>query len=165
MKKIIDLFDTRLDTLSHLLRRAGAHFGDDRFLASRLADDMLPLGTQIVFTCNQPRNFTQWVKGEEIRNLDPKLETLEAADTVVASTRSALSSIDPESVVLPPGRRLDFGPAGYAELSADEYVDDFLVPNFYFHLVTTYAILRANGVPLGKADYMAHLLGRLRPAS
>jgi hypothetical protein len=63
---------------------------------------------------------------------------------------------------LPEGKRLEFGPTRYVDLSAREYVDDFLIPNFYFHLVTTYDILRANGVNIGKANYMAHLLGRVR---
>ena len=43
------------------------------------------------------------------------------------------------------------------------YVDDWLVPNFYFHFVTAYAILRREGVALGKIDYMAHLAPLVRP--
>lgn len=44
------------------------------------------------------------------------------------------------------------------------YLRDFTLPNFYFHLVTTYAILRNNGVDLGKRDYMGHIFDALRPA-
>lgn len=42
------------------------------------------------------------------------------------------------------------------------YVHEFLLPNFYFHLVTSYAILRQMGVTLGKADYMMHLVPLVR---
>ncbi|MEJ2238129.1 MAG: DUF1993 family protein [Gemmatimonadales bacterium] len=162
MREIVELFDTRLNTLGLLVQQGSSYFGDDGFLALRLVDDMLPLGTQIAFTCNQPHNFTQWIQGQEVRNLDPELENVGEATRLVSTTRTALSSIDVENTTLPEGKRLDFGLGRYAELSGEEYVNDFLVPNFYFHLVTTYDILRANGVQIGKADYMAHLLGRVR---
>lgn len=45
----------------------------------------------------------------------------------------------------------------YADLPGEIDVQDFLLPNFYFHLNTTYAILRMSGVPLGQTDYMRHL--------
>ena len=162
MKDVVELFDTRLNTLGLLIQQGASHFGDDGFLALRLVEDMLPLGTQIAFTCNQPHNFAQWVQGEEVINLDSEIASVDQATRLVSATRAALSSLDLESTNLPPEKRLDFGPDRYAELSGDEYVNDFLVPNFYFHLVTTYDILRANGVQLGKANYMAHLLGRVK---
>ena len=48
-------------------------------------------------------------------------------------------------------------------LPAQRYLDDWLLPNFYFHLTTAYALMRMKGVPLGKADFMAHLIADLRP--
>ncbi len=55
------IFQSRLTTLGHLLKSAQTHFGDsEAFLQKRIAADMLPFGTQIAFTCNQPRNFTLW---------------------------------------------------------------------------------------------------------
>ncbi|MEM8614014.1 MAG: DUF1993 family protein, partial [Cyanobacteria bacterium P01_H01_bin.105] len=42
------------------------------------------------------------------------------------------------------------------------YIDDFLIPNFYFHMVTAYDILRMAGVPIGKRDYMMHLVPSLK---
>ena len=51
------LFQSRLATLEHLLKSAQTHFCDDEsFLQKRIASDMFPFGTQIAFTCNQPRN-------------------------------------------------------------------------------------------------------------
>ena len=44
------------------------------------------------------------------------------------------------------------------DLTATQYVRDWVLAQFYFHVMKTYAILRANGVPLGKGDYVAHLL-------
>jgi hypothetical protein len=57
---------------------------------------------------------------------------------------------------------LKLGADQYADLTGREYLEDFLLPNFYFHLVTTYAILRNLGVPVGKRDYMLHLLPKVQ---
>ncbi len=164
MNGLVELFDTRLNTLEHLLQQGASHFGNDEFLMLRLVDDMLPLGTQIAFTCNQPTNFAQWVRGDEVNNLDPDVTGVEEATRLISATRAELASIGPAGATAPETKRLEFGAGRYAELSGEEYVNDFLVPNFYFHLVTAYDILRANGVPLGKANYMAHLLGRVKGA-
>ena len=56
-------------------------------------------------------------------------------------------------------------PHASLQLPGLDYVDEWLVPNFYFHLVTAYDILRHHGVDIGKADYMAHLGPRMRPAA
>jgi hypothetical protein len=60
--------------------------------------------------------------------------------------------------------RIDLGQGLYLELSGGDYVNEFLMPNFYFHLVTAYDILRMVGVPIGKRDYMLHLVPLLKKA-
>jgi hypothetical protein len=42
-------------------------------------------------------------------------------------------------------------------MTGQDYIDEWLTPNFYFHLVTAYDILRAKGLAIGKADYLSHL--------
>jgi hypothetical protein len=67
-------FQSRLATLEHLLKTAETHFpSSDAFLGQRIADDMLPFGTQVAFTCNQPRNFALWCGGQPMDNLDPEV--------------------------------------------------------------------------------------------
>ncbi|QPN58191.1 DUF1993 family protein [Synechococcus sp. CBW1107] len=53
----------------------------------------------------------------------------------------------------------------YCETPVRFQVSDVLIPSFYFHLTTTYAILRALGVPLGKVDSMAFLMSFVRRAA
>lgn len=60
----------------------------------------------------------------------------------------------PVAHALPNGMVLDVTAAGYAR--------DWALPQFYFHVVAAYAILRAEGIALGKADYCAHMLPFLR---
>ena len=156
------LFTSRLDTLGHLLRKAQTHFdGNQSFLDHRLAPDMLDLRTQVVFACNQPRHFVLWCQGQPVPDARAEVATVEEALGHVQSTRALLLTLDGTDAHVPTRARIALGPMLNADLSAHEYVNDFLVPNFYFHLVTTYAILRMAGLPIGKADYMLHMRGLL----
>ena len=153
------IFQSRLTTLEHLLKSAETYFGDrDSFLQKRIAADMLPLGTQIAFTCNQPRNFALWCNGKPANNLDPNVTSLSQAYEYIASTKQLVLDVNLDDVKIDRIKRLDLGEDLYLELPSETYVDEFLMPNFYFHLVTAYDILRMAGVPIGKCDYMMHLV-------
>lgn len=157
------LFQSRLTTLEHLLKSARTHFCDsESFLQNRIVADMLPLGTQIAFTCNQPRNFALWCNDKPSDNLDPDVISLTQAYEHIANTKELLLNINVEDAKLAEVTRIDLSQSFYAELSGSTYVNDFLIPNFYFHLVTAYDILRMAGVPIGKQDYMMHLMPFVR---
>ncbi len=157
------LFQSRLATLEHLLKSAQTHFDDnDSFLQRRIVADMLPFGTQIAFTCNQPRNFALWCDGKPPNNLDPEVSSLKQAYQHISTTKKLLAGINVEVEKLNEVTRIDLGQGLYVELSGSAYVNDFLIPNFYFHLVTAYDILRMAGVPIGKRDYMMHLVPFVR---
>lgn len=162
MREVIDLFSSRLDTLTHFIDLAGAHFDDEEFLSLRIVPDMLPLGTQIAYTCNMPHSYAQWMRGDEVTDLDPEVTSVQAARELIAATRKELAGVsDPEA--LPEGLKLmEFDGNRYMELTSEQYIHEFLLPNFYFHLVTAYNILRMNGVNIGKANYMAHLAPHVR---
>ncbi len=119
---------------------------------------MLPFGTQIAFTCNQPRNFALWSGGQPANNLDPEVTSLAQAYEHIANTQAMLVDIHVEDATLAEITRIDLGDSLYLELSGIDYINEFLMPNFYFHLVTAYDILRMAGVPIGKRDYMMHLV-------
>ena len=159
------IFQSRLTTLEHLLELAQTHFsGSESFLQERIAADMLPFGTQIAFTCNQPRNFALWCDGKPMDNLDPDVPSLARAFEHIVNTQGLLSGINAEDERLDDVTRIDLGQGTYLELSGSAYVNDFLMPNFYFHMVTAYDILRMVGVPIGKRDYMLHLVPLLKQA-
>ncbi len=159
------IFQSRLTTLEHLLKVAETHFsGSESFLEKRIVADMLPFGTQIAFTCNQPRNFALWCDGKPMDNLNPEVTSLAQAYEHIANTQELLAGISVEDEKLGELTRIDLGPGVYFELSGSAYVNDFLMPNFYFHMVTAYDILRMNGVSIGKRDYMMHLVPLLKKA-
>lgn len=125
---------------------------------------MLPFGTQVAFTCNQPRNFALWCDDKPADNLNPEVGSLSQAYEHIANTRQLLSQIQADDTKLVEPTRVDLGQSLYLELTGEAYVNDFLMPNFYFHLVTAYDILRMAGVPIGKRDYMLHLVPMIRKA-
>ncbi len=153
------IFHSRLTTLEHLLKTAATHFPEsEAFLQQRIVADMLPLGTQIAFTCNQPRSFALWCEGKPADNLDPEVTSLSQAYAYIDQTKTLVTKITLDDSKLEAIAEIDLGYGFYIEASGQVYVDDFLLPNFYFHLVTAYDILRMVGVPLGKRDYMQHLV-------
>lgn len=163
IRELQRVFVSRLDTLSHILHAGEAHLGAALDVGkARLAADMLPLGTQVAFACNQPRGFSQWCAGEPVQNLDPAVPSLEIARAHIADTRARVLAIACDDGKLEETKRIGLGGALYCELPGHGYVSEYLLPNFYFHITTTYAILRMLGVPVGKADYMRFLLPHVR---
>jgi uncharacterized protein len=161
INSIQNLFQSRLTTLDRLLKSAQSHFGDDEsFLQQRIVADMFPFGTQIAFTCNQPRNFALWCEGKPANDLDPDVTSLAQAYEYIENTQKLLLGISVEDEKLAEVTRIDFGEieSFYIELTGSAYVNEFLIPNFYFHMVTAYDILRMAGVAIGKQDYMLHLM-------
>ena len=147
-------------------------------LTARLAPDMFPLSTQIRFACVQahegiarlrqqplPAAATTLLDEGRIAAEHPgSLAEARAriAETVAAVEQAAatMPAIDPATPIahaLPQGMIFD--------LTAEQYARDWTLPQFYFHLMTAYAILRAEGIQLGKADYVAHMFPYLRPGT
>jgi hypothetical protein len=162
-----NIFSSRLDTLSHLLEVAASHFPDDieSLWQRRIVSDMFPFGTQIAFVCNQPRNFALWCLGQSTNNLNPDVASLVEARGHISSTKELLANINVTDSKLSEINRIELGQGLYLELSGLSYVDDFLMPNFYFHLTTAYNILRMAGAPIGKRDFMMHLVPFLKHQS
>lgn len=163
IEEIQRIFITRLDALSHILDLAEKHFDDpEPVMRERLAPDMLPFGTQVAFACNQPRGFSQWCVGQPVENLPHEVESIETARSHIRQTKNLVDNIAATDAKLDEIKRIGLGPGRYCKLPARQYVNDFLMPNFYFHITIAYGILRKLGVPLGKTDYMTFLLPYVR---
>lgn len=158
ISEIKRIFTSRLDTLKHILSVGEEHFSEmDAILQERLIEDMYPLGTQIAFACNQPRGFAQWCAGQPVDNLGAEVDSLDMARSHIAQTKNLVADIAADDSKLDEIKRVGLGPGRYCELPARQYINDYLMPNLYFHITTAYAILRKLGAPLGKANYMTYL--------
>ncbi|MGN6551938.1 MAG: DUF1993 domain-containing protein [Pararhizobium sp.] len=166
------IFITRLRTLLRLLDLAEAQWREkgrqpEALLGGRLAEDMLPLPYQIVFACNQPNDLASWLQGSP--NIRVKAEEMSLAElrthveAAIARQTEIVSKADVG--LLDREKHIDLMHGMSVHLTGRDYIDDWLMPNFYFHLVTAYDILRSMGVTIGKADYMVHLADRIRRAA
>lgn len=148
----------------------------DSLLAARLAPDMFPLATQVRFACVQAqegvfrslgREFPPLLQVllEEGRNAVERPGTIADAQARIQQTLSIVEAAAADGVAIGPATPVAHSlPNGMTfDLTAEQYARDWALPQFYFHLMTAYAILRAQGVELGKADYVAHMFAFLRP--
>lgn len=166
-KNALELLAWRLETLSAVLDKAEEWAGQsgislDDLAAARLAGDMHPLAWQVAGTCTQPLQFVAWGREADLPNEVPAVAGWAEARTMLANTIALLSAEVAD--ITPDAKRIVLEGMGvYLELPAQRYLDDWILPNLYFHLTTAYAILRMKGVPLGKADFMRHIGGDIRP--
>lgn len=131
-------------------------FDPTALVASKLADDMLPLGYQVKSLC---AHSTRAISGVRAGTYSPDMKPW---PTDIAGLKSALSGALGELEAVSPDELNGFGGNDMAfvmgerrmEFTAEDFLMSFTMPNFYFHATTAYAILRAKGVKLGKLDYM-----------
>jgi uncharacterized protein len=171
MTRISEIFATRLQVLARLLEVAEAQLRDkardpETLLTARLADDMVPFPHQIVFACNQANQFAAWCIDAASPQTNPTTLDFAGLKKHVRDTLQYLadSTGKLEDSVLDRDKQIDLLEGKYLTLPGPLFVDEWLMPNFYFHLVTAYDILRHEGVRIGKADYMAHLAAHVRAA-
>ncbi len=157
--------DNALGTLDHLLSKAADH-GGDSLMGERLAPDMFPLSAQVRIACDQISAALKRVTDSTFSLPDDDDATLAAARERVAKVRAALAGQADDSFVaadhtielaLPNG--MNFA------MRADEYLRDWTVPQLFFHLTTAYAILRAKGVGIGKADFLPYMMKYAKAAA
>lgn len=161
----IDTFVTRLQNLAHILARGADKLDPSTLVGLRLAPDMHPLTRQVQFVCQQALDAAAWLSGRTPPTAEHPEETFAQLQDRIKATITALQDIPPEALEGGEDRpvRRPLGEEFDLEMNGFQYLRDFSLPNFYFHLVTTYAILRSHGVDLGKRDYMGHILYALRP--
>lgn len=124
-------------------------------LQARLAPDMLPLVRQIQMTCDHAKFAAARLGGVDGPVFPDTETTVAELKERIAMTIAFVESVTPAQVDAAVDREIAFK-AGPMELKfkGGEYVTRWALPNFYFHLTTAYAILRAQGVPLGKLDFL-----------
>lgn len=124
-------------------------------LAARLAPDMLPLVRQVQMTCDHAKFTMMRLGGVEAPSFPDTETTVAELQDRIARTIDYVESVPAVKVENAVDREIAFK-AGPMELkmSGSDYLTTWALPNFFFHLTTAYAILRHNGVPLGKLDFL-----------
>jgi hypothetical protein len=175
---LVPTYVNMLQALSAWLDKAETQRPDgaaEALLVARLAPDMFPLATQIRFACVQAQEGLLRLYGQsfppelkvlldEGRNGAEQPGTLAQAQTRIRETLDRIKTIPTDGFPLTEGETVAHElPQGLVfDFTAEQFIRDWALPQFYFHVMTAYAILRAQGVELGKADYVAHVLPCLR---
>jgi hypothetical protein len=128
---------------------------------------MFPLATQVRFSCTQGIQALTRLGATDAPELADDATDFAGLQAQIAETLAWLGTVDAATIDADPGRAVGFDlPNGMAfDMTAATYVRDWAQPQYYFHLMTAYAILRHMGVPLGKADYVGYMLAYLRPGT
>ena len=157
----VPVFQHMLRNLSHVLEKGEANaqarkFDPSVLATARLAPDMLPFTRQVLIACDAAKNGVARISGVEAPKFEdneasfPELKariqkTLAFLETVPAAR---LDGTEDKEITFPVGRD------STKTMKAQAYLTTWVLPNFFFHVTTAYAILRHNGVDLGKTDYL-----------
>jgi uncharacterized protein len=176
---LIPTYKQMLKHLSGWLDKAGDKANE--LLAHHLAPDMHPLDTQIRYVCHQSKEAVCRLQGTELAPLvqsaaDESPTTTSVAGTVeeakarILEALTFLEDLEPDALDADPSIAertitLDLPGGIKFEMTTVQFARDWALPQFYFHMVVAYSILRNAGVDLGKADYVPHMFAYLRPGT
>ncbi|MFM6831544.1 MAG: DUF1993 family protein [Novosphingobium sp.] len=169
-----------LNALSAWLQKAEQQLPPEQtqaLLISRLAPDMFPLATQVRFACVQALEGVHRLHGmafpplhaamlEEGRNAAERPGSVSDAIARIEETIAAVAALSEKSGSGQSAPIAHDLPNGMVfDLTAEQYSRDWALGQFYFHLMIAYAVLRNQGIALGKADYVAHMFAHIRPGT
>jgi hypothetical protein len=156
----IPLFILSLNNLSAILDKAESHAEtkkvDPKALPqTRLIADMLPLSAQIQIACDNAKGAAARLAGIAAPKHEDTEATIADLKARVVKTVDFIKTIKPEQLQGAETREivLEF-PQSKLKFTGLNYLTNFVLPNFFFHMTMAYALLRKNGVELGKRDFL-----------
>jgi uncharacterized protein len=158
-------FQRTLKALDAVLDKAVANAAERKIdpavlVNARLAPDMHPLSRQIQIATDGVKGCAARLAGVEVPSFADTETTFPELKERIAKTLAFIATIKPEQIDGSEARDISLK-AGPRELNfkGQDYLLFFVLPNFYFHATTAYDILRHNGVPLGKLDFLGAAQG------
>jgi uncharacterized protein len=155
----VPVFSAVLKNLSHVLRKAESNAAERKIdpavlLASRLAPDMLPLIKQVQIATDHAKGAAARLSGREPLKIEDTEASFADLQARIETVRNHLKSFGAAEIEGSEDKAISLRLGqGAMEFTGMQYLLHFAMPNFYFHVTTAYAILRHNGVPLGKGDF------------
>ena len=153
-------FILMLGNLSSILDKTDAHAKAKNidqvvFVNARLAPDMYPLGRQIQIAADMAKACAARLAGIDVPRDEDDETTFADLKARIAKTITFLQSVNVDQINGSDGRMVTITMHDKeAVYSGQHYLLDIIIPHFYFHVTTAYAILRHQGVELGKSDYI-----------
>lgn len=126
-------------------------------LEARLAPDMFPFVRQIQIMCDNAKGAFARLAGVDIPSREDKETTLAQLLARIAWTKEYIAGLGDASLETAHDQKIVLPYIDGKYQSAQDYVRDFFVPNFYFHATIAYAIARMQGYDIGKMDFIGGL--------
>ncbi len=157
----VPIYLSLLSNLSKWLDKAAAHaqargFDPDSLLTSRLAPDMLSLAKQVQIACDSAKFGVARLAGVEAPKFDDVESSIVQLQQRIEKTVAYVKSVPAAQLEGTEDKPVSVPVRGREPLqfTGEQYLKHFALPNFFFHVTTAYALLRHNGVELGKSDYL-----------
>lgn len=160
----VSSFSHALRALSGLLEQADKHAAAHNYdvanlLSARLFPDMFALTRQIQLATDFAKGGAARLAGVEVPRWEDREVTVEELEARIGKALEFLASLSPAAFDGAENRTIELNtPAGKLSFNGRDFLLQWAIPNFYFHCTTAYNLLRHNGVPVGKFDF----LGRAR---
>ena len=157
----LPVFEIGLNALSGVLDKTAAHAAAKKIepsvlLSYRLAPDMFALGRQVQVACDQAKNGAARLAGVEPPKFEDTETTFDQFKERVAKTLVFVKTLDTKAIDGSAEREVTFplGGTNKGQMNGADYLNHFVLPNFYFHLAAAYAVARNAGVEVGKRDFL-----------
>ncbi len=158
----ITQFAKMLGNLGRWLEKGRAHaeqkkFAPDVLVQSRLAPDQYALVQQVQSACDAAKYAAAYLSGQKAPSHPDTEKTLDELQARIKTCVQYLESVKPSQYAGAAEQKVAPAWLQGKWFHAPDYLRQVAVPNFYFHVTTAYAILRHNGVELGKMDYIGDM--------
>ena len=157
----VPVFKQMLTALQTMLAQVDAQVAEksmepDAFLHARLFPDMFPLLKQVQIAADFARGISARLAGVDVPAYEGNEKTFGDLDALLTRTMAFLDSLDASRFDSSESREIVLRPGTPKEkkLSGQTYLANYGSPQFFFHVTTAYALLRHNGVGVGKRDFM-----------
>jgi hypothetical protein len=158
----LSVFKVTLGNLNYCLDKALAHAEAKKFdpsvlMQARLAPDMLPFSAQILIACDSVKNGIARLSGVEAPKFEDTEKTIPELKVRIQKTLDYLDSVPADKLDGTEEKDITFpvGKEATRTMKGEAYLKHQMLANFFFHVTMAYALLRHNGVELGKMDFLA----------
>jgi hypothetical protein len=161
--QVVTGFSRSLQNLAAMLDKADQHAKANNYestvlLDARLYPDMFPCKRQIQLVTDFAKGSAGRLAGVEVPKWEDTENVCAELQVRLKQTMAFLATLEPEQFVDAPTRAIEIKtPVGTFNFTGSAFLLQWAVPNFYFHMTTAYNLLRHNGVPIGKFDFLGDL--------
>lgn len=160
----LPVFEIGLNALSAVLDKAAAYAAAKKIdpsviLGWRMAPDMFALVRQVQVASDQAKNGSARLAGIEPPKFEDTETSIDQLKERLAKTVAFLKTLDTKAIDASADREITFplGATNKGHMAGADYLNHFMLPNFYFHLTAAYACVRACGVEVGKRDFLGNI--------